>query len=80
MIATAKGLPGVAPAQNLGLFNHTNDGDLSNHVVAVELDTFKNMEIDDINDGHVGIDVNNLTSFKATLQVILQMRLENSGI
>ncbi|KAK8961354.1 L-type lectin-domain containing receptor kinase IV.1 [Platanthera guangdongensis] len=50
------------PSQHLGLFNLTNNGDPRNHIVAVELDTIQNKEFYDINDNHVGIDVNGLRS------------------
>ncbi|XVE96913.1 hypothetical protein REPUB_Repub02eG0264800 [Reevesia pubescens] len=53
---------GVSSAQHLGLFNLTNNGNPSNHIVAIELDTFENLEFDDPNDNHVGIDINGLTS------------------
>ncbi|OAY57845.1 hypothetical protein MANES_02G129300v8 [Manihot esculenta] len=46
----------------LGLFNLTNKGLSSNHVFAVELDTILTPEFNDINDNHVGIDVNGLIS------------------
>ncbi|KAL2336577.1 hypothetical protein Fmac_011023 [Flemingia macrophylla] len=50
------------PSQYLGLFNETNNGNNSNNVFGVELDTILNTEFDDINDNHVGIDVNELKS------------------
>ncbi|KAK6927021.1 Serine-threonine/tyrosine-protein kinase, catalytic domain [Dillenia turbinata] len=46
----------------LGLFNYSNNGLPSNHVFAVELDSILSPEFNDINDNHVGIDVNNLKS------------------
>ncbi|KAF2311892.1 hypothetical protein GH714_027183 [Hevea brasiliensis] len=46
----------------LGLFNSTDNGLSSNHVFAVELDTIFTPEFNDINNNHVGIDVNGLTS------------------
>ncbi|RWW04019.1 hypothetical protein GW17_00032781 [Ensete ventricosum] len=49
-------------SQYLGLFNRTNDGNSSNHVLAIELDTINNPEFRDIDDNHVGIDINSLTS------------------
>ncbi|KAK1275398.1 L-type lectin-domain containing receptor kinase IV.1 [Acorus gramineus] len=58
-------LPGSKPNQYLGLFNPANNGNSSNHVVAVELDTILNSEFGDINDNHVGIDVNGMRSVKA---------------
>ncbi|XP_024312603.1 L-type lectin-domain containing receptor kinase IV.1 isoform X1 [Brachypodium distachyon] len=48
--------------QYLGLFNSTNNGNSSNHVFAVELDTNMNSEFRDINDNHVGINLNSLIS------------------
>ncbi|OAY78830.1 L-type lectin-domain containing receptor kinase IV.1 [Ananas comosus] len=48
--------------QYLGLFNMSNNGDAANHVVAVEVDTILNLEFQDINDNHVGIDINGLRS------------------
>ncbi|KAL9349302.1 hypothetical protein Peur_056557 [Populus x canadensis] len=65
MIAPSKNLTGASSAQHLGLFNLTNNGDPSNHVVAIELDTFQNQEFNDINGNHVGIDVNSLESVKS---------------
>lgn len=57
------GIHGTSSAQNLGLFNLTNNGNSSNHVFGVEFDVFRNQEFDDINDNHVGIDINSLTSY-----------------
>ncbi|KAK6917564.1 Legume lectin domain, partial [Dillenia turbinata] len=57
-----KGINGTSSAQNLGLFNFTNDGDPNNHVLGVEFDVFQNPEFQDINANHVGIDLNSLTS------------------
>ena len=55
-------LPGSMPSQHLGLLNTTDNGNLSNHIVAVEFDTVKTVEFRDIDDNHVGIDVNGLES------------------
>ncbi|KAF8772298.1 hypothetical protein HU200_005890 [Digitaria exilis] len=49
----------------LGLFNDKTDGSSSNHVFAVELDTYKNPELKDIDDNHIGIDINSLISIQA---------------
>ncbi|XP_059463109.1 L-type lectin-domain containing receptor kinase IV.1-like [Corylus avellana] len=65
VIAPTRGLPGALQAQYLGLFNNSNDGNSTNHVVAIELDTILNSEFGDINDNHVGIDINSLTSEKS---------------
>ncbi|PIN04393.1 Serine/threonine protein kinase [Handroanthus impetiginosus] len=60
------GIQGSSSAQHLGLFNFTNNGNSSNHVFGVEFDVFKNEEFRDINDNHVGIDVNSLISLNAS--------------
>ncbi|CAN0854352.1 L-type lectin-domain containing receptor kinase IV.2 [Linum grandiflorum] len=49
-------------SQHLGLFNSTNMGNSSNHVVAVELDAMRSPEFQDIDDNHVGVDLNSLIS------------------
>lgn len=59
-------LPGSMPSQHLGLLNTTDNGNLSNHIVAVEFDTVKTVEFGDINANHVGIDVNSLNSANST--------------
>ncbi|KAL1562679.1 L-type lectin-domain containing receptor kinase VII.1 [Salvia divinorum] len=56
----------AAASQNLGFLNFSNNGDPNNHVVGVEFDVFRNHEFDDINDNHVGIDVNSLTSINSS--------------
>ncbi|KAJ6325213.1 hypothetical protein OIU76_012323 [Salix suchowensis] len=61
-ISTSKELPGALPNQYLGLFNATDSGNFSNHLFAVEFDTVKDYELHDINDNHVGIDINGLRS------------------
>ncbi|XP_021715394.1 L-type lectin-domain containing receptor kinase IV.1-like [Chenopodium quinoa] len=53
------------PAAYLGLFNTSTNGRSSNHIVAVELDTVKNPDVEDIDGNHVGIDVNSLISVDA---------------
>ncbi|KAK8664731.1 hypothetical protein V6N13_084509 [Hibiscus sabdariffa] len=49
-------------SQHLGFLNLTNNGDPNNHVFGVEFDVFSNQEFEDINDNHVGIDINSLKS------------------
>ncbi|KAG6640084.1 hypothetical protein I3843_10G138800 [Carya illinoinensis] len=78
VIAPTSGLPGGSFGHNLGLFNYTNNGNPSNHVVAIELDTFKNPEFEDINNNHVGIDINGLTSnISAPVEYYID---DNSGV
>ncbi|KAM1110413.1 hypothetical protein ACFX19_009812 [Malus domestica] len=66
VIAPTRGLPHAYSSQHLGLFNLTNNGSPTNHIFAVELDTFQNLEFNDINDNHVGIDINGLASEMAS--------------
>ncbi|XP_074565395.1 L-type lectin-domain containing receptor kinase SIT2-like [Curcuma longa] len=49
-------------SQYLGLVNLSSNGESSNHLFAVELDTIQNPEFGDINDNHVGVDINGLRS------------------
>ncbi|XP_008807309.4 L-type lectin-domain containing receptor kinase SIT2-like [Phoenix dactylifera] len=62
VLSPTRGLPGALPKQYLGLFNSTNNGNSSNHVLAIELDTVYNREFGDIDSNHVGIDINGLRS------------------
>ncbi|KAL6508892.1 hypothetical protein OROHE_021451 [Orobanche hederae] len=64
-IAPSKQVIDASSSQHLGLFNRTNDGNASNHVVAVELDTFKNLELGDMDGNHVGLDINSIVSVLA---------------
>lgn len=55
------------PSGYLGLLNVTsnNNGSSSNRLFAVELDTMQNDEFGDLNDNHVGVDVNSLRSLQS---------------
>ncbi|XP_021803275.1 L-type lectin-domain containing receptor kinase IV.1-like isoform X2 [Prunus avium] len=66
VIAPTRGLPGGFPNQYLGVFNETNNSNANNHIFAVELDPVQNPEFGDINDNHVGIDINDLRSVNST--------------
>lgn len=59
------GIQGASSSQNLGFLNRTNDGNPNGHVFGVEFDVFQNHEFNDINDNHVGVDINSLTSIVA---------------
>ncbi|KAG5533157.1 hypothetical protein RHGRI_027394 [Rhododendron griersonianum] len=65
VISPNKEIPRARPGQYLGLFNDTNNGKSSNHILAVELDTMYSSVFEDINDNHVGIDINGLNSTKS---------------
>ncbi|KAH6762072.1 hypothetical protein C2S52_019505 [Perilla frutescens var. hirtella] len=45
VIAPTPGLSGSLPSTYLGLFNESNNGNNSNHVFAVELDTLKSVKL-----------------------------------
>ncbi|KMT11060.1 hypothetical protein BVRB_5g111480 [Beta vulgaris subsp. vulgaris] len=55
-------LDNALPSQYLGLFNAANLGNISDHIFAVEFDTVKDFEYGDIDDNHIGIDLNSLVS------------------
>ncbi|KAF3443482.1 hypothetical protein FNV43_RR13164 [Rhamnella rubrinervis] len=61
-ISPSMGFKHSIPNQFLGIFNISNNGLVTNHVLAIELDTIQNPEFKDIDDNHVGIDVNSLKS------------------
>ncbi|XVF55226.1 hypothetical protein PTKIN_Ptkin06aG0019700 [Pterospermum kingtungense] len=60
-ISTSKDLKAL-PSQYLGILNANDVGNFSNHLVAVEFDTVQDFEFQDINDNHIGIDLNSLVS------------------
>jgi hypothetical protein len=49
----------------MGLLNSGNEGNASNHMFAMELDTTQNEEFQDMDNNHVGVDVNSLNSLQA---------------
>ncbi|RLM56184.1 hypothetical protein C2845_PM10G09780 [Panicum miliaceum] len=53
------------PIQFLGLINSTNNGSSINQIFAIELDTILNTEFGDIDNNHVGIDVDSLNSLRS---------------
>ncbi|XP_010456038.1 PREDICTED: L-type lectin-domain containing receptor kinase IV.4-like [Camelina sativa] len=66
VVAPNSSLPFGSPNQYLGLFNNANNGNDSNHVFAVELDTIRSTEFNDTDDNHVGIDINSLRSVESS--------------
>jgi hypothetical protein len=66
-LAPSPAVPGALAGRNLGLFNRSDDtGQGRSGVVAVELDTAMDEDFRDIDNNHVGVDVNSLVSVKAT--------------
>ncbi|XP_075635992.1 L-type lectin-domain containing receptor kinase SIT2-like [Castanea sativa] len=61
-ISPSSNFTNAAGNQYLGLFNSSNQGLTSNHILAIELDTALNPEFGDIDRNHVAIDVNSLNS------------------
>ncbi|KAA8516393.1 hypothetical protein F0562_016686 [Nyssa sinensis] len=61
-ISPSKDFKSALPSQYLGLLNANDTGNFSNHLFAVEFDTVQDFEFRDINDNHVGIDINSLDS------------------
>ena len=59
-------LPRVATAQYLSLTNPTTDGNSTNYIFGTELDTVQNSDVGDIDDNHVGININNIRSNKSS--------------
>ncbi|KAL6907534.1 hypothetical protein ACP4OV_002573 [Aristida adscensionis] len=65
LVSPTRDFSTALPGHFLGLFNATDNGDAGNHLLAVELDTVLNAEFRDIDDNHVGVDVDSLTSVRA---------------
>ncbi|XP_050236085.1 L-type lectin-domain containing receptor kinase IV.2-like [Mercurialis annua] len=53
---------GAMPTEYFGIFNSSTNGQSSNHIFAVEFDTIQTVDLGDIDDNHVGIDLNSLIS------------------
>ncbi|CAN6809090.1 unnamed protein product [Brassica oleracea] len=53
-------------SQYMGLFNITSDGNVTNHVFAIEFDTIQSPKFNDTEDNHVGIDINSLISVESS--------------
>ncbi len=54
--------PGNSSGGSLGLLSPVTNGNASNHVFAVEIDTFLNPQYNDPSGSHVGVDINSLNS------------------
>jgi len=64
-ISPSANFTGALATQYLGILNSTSNGLSSNHLLAVELDAVPSPDLKDINDSHVGIDVNSLISIES---------------
>ncbi|KAJ1699775.1 hypothetical protein LUZ63_008287 [Rhynchospora breviuscula] len=62
-IASSKQLPGADVADYLGLLGPSNNGNISNHIFAVEFDHVKTtVLLNETNANHVGVDLNSVKS------------------
>ncbi|WVZ62610.1 hypothetical protein U9M48_012338 [Paspalum notatum var. saurae] len=59
------GFSSALAAQYLGLANIDDNGNATNHFFAAEVDTMQNVEFQDVNNNHVGVDINGLQSVAA---------------
>ncbi|CAH8356579.1 unnamed protein product [Eruca vesicaria subsp. sativa] len=64
-ITSTPDLQNSLPSQYLGLLNSSR-ANFSSNFLAVEFDTVRDLDFDDINDNHVGIDINSLESSTST--------------
>lgn len=62
VISSTKEMKASQTPQYLGLPNDTSTANLSSTVFAVEFDIIQNLELFDVDDNHVGIDINSLIS------------------
>ncbi|KAL2653857.1 hypothetical protein R1flu_021985 [Riccia fluitans] len=51
-----------SPGAYMGVYNESSGGEQGPKTLAVEFDTFKNYEVDDLNGNHVGIDLESIYS------------------
>ncbi|XP_020885298.1 probable inactive L-type lectin-domain containing receptor kinase III.1 [Arabidopsis lyrata subsp. lyrata] len=65
VISPSMDFSGAFPSNYLGLFNTSNNGISLNRILAVEFDTVQAVELNDIDDNHVGIDLNGVTSIES---------------
>jgi hypothetical protein len=68
-ISPIKGIPGGDSGSYHGPFNATNNGSSSNHIFAVEFDTYKNVQLVQYGEpdgNHVAIDINSISTTKST--------------
>ncbi|KAM0889905.1 hypothetical protein ACQ4PT_027424 [Festuca glaucescens] len=64
-ISPSNNLSDALPTQYMGLLSDQNNGMATIHIFAIELDTIQNSEFQDIDDNHIGIDINSLHSVRS---------------
>ncbi|KAF2921334.1 hypothetical protein DAI22_07g024200 [Oryza sativa Japonica Group] len=64
-VSPTNNLSAAAPRSYLGLFSNKTDGDMANHLFAVELDTIQNTDFMDINNNHIGVNINSIRSVRS---------------
>ncbi|KAK1692555.1 hypothetical protein QYE76_009252 [Lolium multiflorum] len=62
-IAPSKNFTDALPTQYLGILKQENNSNL----LVIEIDTFQNLELKDINDNHIGIDINNVVPVQSNM-------------
>uniref|UniRef100_A0ACD5UZI9 Uncharacterized protein n=1 Tax=Avena sativa TaxID=4498 RepID=A0ACD5UZI9_AVESA len=65
VVAPSKNFSTALAAQYMGLANIDNNGNVSNHIFATELDTMQNIEFEDIDNNHVGVNIDGLRSVQS---------------
>ncbi|KAM3385104.1 hypothetical protein ACQJBY_009200 [Aegilops geniculata] len=65
VVAPSSNFSGALAAQYMGIANIDNNGNASNRIFAAELDTMQNIEFDDIDNNHVGINIDGLRSVQS---------------
>jgi len=66
VVAPSRDLSTGTASSYLGFLNSTSNGNARSHIVAVELDTIQSPEFQDMDDNHVGVDVNSLVSVNSS--------------
>jgi hypothetical protein len=83
IVANNTSPPGNFSGGALGILSNETNGNASNHVFAVEIDTFPNSIYNDPNVSHVGVDINSVNSthtYNFCNQICNQSYFANQGI